>query len=147
MVEEKPPAPAPAAAAVPAPAARAAPPPPPARAPAAPPKPDEKTILLGLLNRFYAIHEPDQEQDNDPIATWGAQVGRVALNEKLMQLYGHSLDTLDEDEIKFKNGTLNMPPPDEQYDDAVPPPPPDEEEEVPPPPSPPMPPPKVDNSY
>jgi len=90
--------------------------------------------LIAKLNRFYALHEPDQPNDPLPIAEWAQQVGMTVLNEKLMQLYGGSLDTLDEDEAKAMDAP--PPPPPEDDGDMPPPPPQDEEPEPQPEPEP-----------
>jgi len=104
----------------------------PPRQNSAPPMPDAG--LVEKLKRFYALHEPDQPNDPEPIAEWAASVGMDVLNEKLMQLYGGNLETLSDDESRSFEAP---PPPDDDdypaYREAssqynIPPPP--EEEEV-----------------
>ena len=117
---------------------KAAPPTLPPRQTTAGPDPE----LVSKLTRFYELHEPDQPNDPIPIAEWAMSVGINVLNEKLMQLYGGSLETLEEDEAK-----LNEPPPPPPDRDSssfappLPPPPPEDEPEdmsptepIPPPP-------------
>jgi hypothetical protein len=85
--------------------------------------------LIALLNRFYALHEPDQPNDPLPIAEWAGQVGMAVLNEKLMQLYGGNLDTLEDDERRA-NEPPPPPPEDDEYNMPPPPPPPQEESQA-----------------
>lgn len=118
VLQQAPPTPAPAPVAS---ATKPAPPTLPPRQNTAPSGPDP--ALIDKLNRFYSLHEPDQPNDPLPIAEWASQVGLTVLNEKLMQLYGGSLDTLEDDEKR----ALEPPPPPPEDDDFPPPPPPQEE--------------------
>lgn len=146
-----PPPPPPSAVAAPAPPAPTpptpppkpvAPAPPPRQAAAIPPPPPpppqvDNAALLVQLTNFYQFHEPDMPNDPEPIANWAGSVGMAVLNEKLMQLYGGNLDTLEEDiRISYEPPP---PPPDEEYYESAPlsPPMPDyEPEPVAPPPAP-----------
>ena len=56
------------------------------------PKPDP--TLVSDLKRFYKMHGEDEDEVMD-VARWAAVVGMERLNEKLLQLFGASLATLN----------------------------------------------------
>jgi len=95
----------------------AAPAPPPPAAEEEEPRPDPK--LVAKLRRFYKFHD-DSDMDLADVALWGQAVGMERLNEKLSQLYGGSLETLDADIAAAAAPPPPPPPPEEPEPEPAP---------------------------
>lgn len=72
------------------------------------------------LTKFYKAHDPGKLMVVDALAAWVIRIGRIKYNEKLLQLYGYTLDDpLPEDNEEEENDVMAFNAPVERKPDIL----------------------------